>query len=171
VQSLRVPEGFRVARAALVTALITALLAAAGSAASAASAVPAAAAPFDLSHHRGRVVIIDFWASWCKPCRQSIPWLNTLRERYGASGLTVIGVNVDAERGDAERFLRDVPIEFEVIFDPRGDVARSFNLRAMPSTYVFDRHGRLVATHLGFREAKTREREAELKTLLDAATH
>src|SRR5687767_3653551 len=78
--------------------------------------VTRAAEPLDLTRHRGRVVIVDFWASWCKPCRQSIPWLNTMRERYGASGLTIIGVNVDAERRDADRFLRDVPIEFEVVF-------------------------------------------------------
>jgi cytochrome c biogenesis protein CcmG/thiol:disulfide interchange protein DsbE len=121
----------------------------------------------DLARHRGRVVIVDFWASWCKPCRQSIPWLNTLRERYGASGLTVIGVNVDAERRDAERFLRDVPIEFEVVFDPDGALARQFKVQAMPSTYIFDRTGKIVETHLGFRDAKKDEKEAAIRNLLD----
>jgi cytochrome c biogenesis protein CcmG/thiol:disulfide interchange protein DsbE len=110
---------------------------------------------------------VDFWASWCKPCRQSIPWLNTLRERYGASGLTVIGVNVDAERRDAERFLRDVPIEFEVVFDPDGALARQFKVQAMPSTYIFDRTGKIVETHLGFRDAKKDEKEAAIRNLLD----
>jgi cytochrome c biogenesis protein CcmG/thiol:disulfide interchange protein DsbE len=124
--------------------------------------------PLDLSRHAGRVVVVDFWASWCKPCRQSIPWLNTLKARYGANGLTVIGVNVDAERGDAERFMRDVPFEFDVVFDPEGNIARQFKVQAMPTTYVLDRSGTIVATHLGFREARKAETEAAIRTLLDA---
>ena len=123
--------------------------------------------PLDLARHRGRVVIVDFWASWCKPCRQSIPWLNTMRERYGASGLTIIGVNVDAERADADRFLRDVPIEFEIVFDPKGELAKQFKVQGMPSSYVFDRTGKMVETHLGFREAKKDENEAALRNLLN----
>jgi len=129
-------------------------------------AAPAGANALDLEKHRGRVVIVDFWASWCKPCRQSIPWLNSMRARYGASGLDVIGVNVDAERGDADRFLRDVPIEFEIIFDPNGDLAKQFKVQGMPSSYVFDRSGVLVETHLGFRDAKKAEHEAALESLL-----
>ena len=115
--------------------------------------------------------MVDFWASWCKPCRQSIPWLNELKARYGASGLTIIGVNVDAERRDADRFLRDVPIEFDVMFDPQGNVARQFKVQAMPTSYVIDRNGKLVATHLGFRDAKKAETEAAIKALLDAPVH
>lgn len=126
-----------------------------------------AAEPLDLARHRGRVVIVDFWASWCKPCRQSIPWLNTMRERYGASGLTIIGVNVDAQRHDAERFLRDVPIEFEIVFDPDGELARQFKVQGMPSSYLIDRTGKIVETHLGFREAKKDENEAALRNLLN----
>jgi thiol-disulfide isomerase/thioredoxin len=123
--------------------------------------------PLDLARHRGRVVIVDFWASWCKPCRQSIPWLNAMRERYGASGLTIVGVNVDAERADADRFLRDVPIEFEIVFDPNGALAKQFKVQGMPSSYVFDRTGKMVQTHLGFRDAKKDEQEAALKNLLN----
>ncbi len=128
-------------------------------------------APLDLARHRGQVVIVDFWASWCKPCRQSIPWLNTMRARYGSQGLTIIGVNVDAERSDAERFLRDVPIEFENLFDPVGDLAMQFKVQGMPSSYVFDRNGKLVETHLGFRDAKKAENEAALLNLLKQSAH
>jgi cytochrome c biogenesis protein CcmG/thiol:disulfide interchange protein DsbE len=131
------------------------------------SGAASAAEPLDLAQHRGRVVIVDFWASWCKPCRQSIPWLNTLRERYGARGLTIIGVNVDAERDDAERFLRAVPIEFEIVFDPDGQLARQFKVQAMPSSYIIDRSGRIVETHLGFRDAKKEENEAAIRNLLN----
>jgi len=125
------------------------------------------AAPLDLARYRGRIVIVDLWASWCKSCRQSIPWLNTMRERYGASGLTIIGVNVDAERRDADKLLRDVPIEFEIVFDPKGDLARQFKVQAMPSTFVFDRTGHLVETYVGFRDAKKDEHEAALRNLLN----
>ena len=125
----------------------------------------------DLSRHRGHVVIVDFWASWCKPCRQSIPWLNSLRARYGASGLTIIGVNVDAERGDADKFLHDVPIDFEVVYDPQGIIAKQFKLQGMPTSFFIDRAGNLAETHLGFREAKKAEIEASIKALLDAPVH
>jgi cytochrome c biogenesis protein CcmG/thiol:disulfide interchange protein DsbE len=131
-------------------------------------AATAAAAPsLDLTQHRGRVVIVDFWASWCKPCRQSIPWLNAMRERYGAQGLTIIGVNVDAERRDADRFLNAVPIAFDVVFDPAGDLATQFRVKGMPSSYVFDRNGKLVDTYIGFREATRAEHEAALEKLLN----
>ena len=90
-----------------------------------------------------------------------------MRERYGGSGLTIIGVNVDAERADADRFLRDVPIEFEIVFDPKGDLAKQFKVQGMPSSFVFDRTGKMVETHLGFREAKKDANETSLRNLLN----
>ena len=89
-----------------------------------------------------------------------------MRERYGASGLTIIGVNVDAERGDADKFLRDVPIQFEVVFDPKGDLAKQFKLQGMPSSFVFGPGGELVVRHIGFRDGSRKERETELEALL-----
>lgn len=155
--------GYRGRRIARMAVLLFAALTA-GTVSGESSSV---AAPLDLARHRGRVVIVDFWASWCKPCRQSIPWLNTMRERYGATGLTIIGVNVDAERRDADRFLRDVPIDFEVVFDPNGELARQFKVKGMPSSFVFDRAGNMVETHVGFRDANKDEHEAALKKLLN----
>ena len=131
------------------------------------TAAQAADPDLDLASRRGRVVIVDFWASWCKPCRQSIPWLNAMRERYAAAGLDVIGVNVDAEHADAERFMRDVPVGFQTIFDPNGVLARRFKVHGMPSSFVFGRDGELLETHLGFREAKKTERESALRDLLE----
>ena len=122
--------------------------------------------PPDFARYRGQVVVIDFWASWCKPCRQSIPWLNDLRTRYGAQGLVIVGVNVDANRADAEKFLREVPIGFEVLYDPQGKVAEQFGLQGMPSSFVFDREGKLVHTLLGYREARRGEHETEILNLL-----
>ena len=91
-----------------------------------------------------------------------------MRARYGADGLEVIGVNVDVNRDDADRFLREVPIEFEIVFDPQGELAKEFKVRGMPSSFVFDRSGKLVQTHLGFREAKKDENEARSRQLLNS---
>ncbi|MES1263696.1 MAG: TlpA disulfide reductase family protein [Peristeroidobacter soli] len=158
-----IESGSRRSRAGIASALLVLALAA-----SADGSASPAAEPLDLSRHRGHVVIVDFWASWCKPCRQSIPWLNSLRARYGASGLTIVGVNVDAERRDADKFLHVVPIDFEVVFDPQGNIAKQFKVQGMPSSYFIDRSGKLAETHLGFREAKKAEIEAAIKALLDA---
>lgn len=130
----------------------------------------AAAPSLDLDRYRGKVVVVDFWASWCKPCRQSLPWLNQMKSRYARDGLVVIGVNVDAERGDADRFLRAVPLDFDVVFDPDGELATRFKVQGMPSSFVFDRAGKLVESRIGFREAKKPEHEATLRKLLSIPT-
>ena len=115
----------------------------------------------ELDRYRGKVVVLDFWASWCKPCRQSIPWLNEMKSRYANEGLVVIGVNVDAKHADAERFMRTVPIDFDVVFDPQGELARRYQLKGMPSSFVFDRAGK----------AQKSAHETELKRLLSTDTH
>jgi len=133
----------------------------------AATAAPVPAGPkLDLADYKGRVVVVDFWASWCAPCRRSIPWLNQMRARYGDRGLVVIGVNVDKDASDAARFLKDVPIEFEVVYDPEGVLAERFAVEGMPSSYVYSRDGELVARHLGFQNARRPEYEALLGGLL-----
>ena len=135
-----------------------------------ASLAQAAPVPLDLTRHRGKVVIVDFWASWCKPCRQSIPWLNELRGRYGAQGLVIIGVNVDAERSEADRFLREVPIEFDVVYDPEGALAEQFKVQGMPSSFLFDRQGKLVRSYLGFRQNRRAEHETEIQALVSRSS-
>jgi cytochrome c biogenesis protein CcmG/thiol:disulfide interchange protein DsbE len=123
----------------------------------------------DLAPLRGKVVLVDFWASWCAPCRQSFPWLNDMQAKYGPRGLVVIGVNVDRERGEAERFLRDTPAEFRILYDPDGALAARYEVPGMPSSYVFGPNGELVGRHVGFRKAARTEREAELVRLLAAS--
>ena len=120
----------------------------------------------DLAAYKGRVVVVDFWASWCAPCRRSIPWLNEMRAKYGDRGLVVIGVNVDKDGEDAARFLREVPIEFDVVYDPDGALAARYGVEGMPSSYVYSRDGELVARHLGFQNSKRPEYEALLGRLL-----
>jgi cytochrome c biogenesis protein CcmG/thiol:disulfide interchange protein DsbE len=123
----------------------------------------------DLGRLRGKVVVVDFWASWCAPCRHSFPWLNDMQAKYGPRGLVVIGVNVDRERGDAERFLRDTPAGFRILYDPDGALAARYEVPGMPSSYVFAPDGALVGRHIGFRKATLAEREAELVRLLAAS--
>ena len=121
----------------------------------------------DLARLRGKVVLVDFWASWCEPCRQSFPWLNAMQAKYADRGLVVIGVNVDRERADADRFLQDVPAEFQIVYDPAGTLAARYDLPGMPASYVVGPKGDIVGRHLGFRNALRVEREAELQKLLE----
>jgi cytochrome c biogenesis protein CcmG/thiol:disulfide interchange protein DsbE len=120
----------------------------------------------DLARYRGKLVVVDFWASWCAPCRQSFPWLNSVQSRYGERGLIVIGVNVDRERAEADRFLREVPAQFPIVYDPAGTLAARYQLLGMPSSFVFGPNGELLSTHVGFKLATRAEREAELAKLL-----
>jgi thiol-disulfide isomerase/thioredoxin len=123
--------------------------------------------PLDLARLRGKVVLIDFWASWCEPCRHSFPWLNEMQAKYADRGLVVIGVNVDRERAEAERFLRDVPAQFRIVYDPAGKLASRYDLPGMPVSYVIGTDGEIVERHVGFRNALRAEREAQLQKLLE----
>jgi len=105
-----------------------------------------------LSDLKGEVVYLDFWASWCLPCRKSFPWMNELQARYQEQGLKVIAINLDEDRAVAERFLEQLPAHFSVAFDPRGQSAENYQVLGMPSSYIIDRQGQLQLTHVGFRE-------------------
>ncbi len=110
----------------------------------------------DLERFRGKVVLVDFWASWCEPCRHSFPWLNEMQAKYADRGLVIIGVNVDRERADAERFLRDVPAEFQIVYDPAGALATALRRAGHAGSYVFGPKGDIVGRHIGFRNACAR---------------
>ncbi|MFT5501938.1 MAG: cytochrome c biogenesis protein CcmG/thiol:disulfide interchange protein DsbE [Woeseiaceae bacterium] len=117
---------------------------------------------FDLAQYRGKVVVVDFWASWCVPCRRSFPWLNEMHEKYADDGLVIVGVNMDASDTDAQTFLAEFPALFQIINDPDGDLAREYDVIAMPSSYVIGRDGTQVARHLGFKVKRQEEYEALL---------
>lgn len=120
----------------------------------------------DLDAYRGNVVVVDFWASWCVPCRRSFPWLDEMQQKYAADGLVVIGVNEDDAAADADAFLRSFPVSFQIVRDADGALAREFDLVAMPSTYVIDRNGEIATRHLGFKTGSKDEYEATLRRLL-----
>jgi thiol-disulfide isomerase/thioredoxin len=113
-----------------------------------------------------KVVWVDFWASWCAPCRRSFPWMNTMQRKYANEGLQIIAVNLDKERALADEFLRETPAEFRLHFDPSGGLAETFGVQAMPSSFVLDRDGNVVASHFGFRLVDTDEYERALRTAL-----
>lgn len=103
-----------------------------------------------LSSYRGKVVYVDFWASWCVPCRISMPTLDRLAKEHAAKGFEVVGVNKDVRADDAERFLKRVPVSFTLVGDSSDNAAKAFKVKTMPSGYLVDRKGVVRHIHGGF---------------------
>lgn len=122
----------------------------------------------NLEQYRGKYVYLDFWASWCGPCRQSFPWMNEMQAKYGAQGLQVIGVNVDAKPQEAYNFLAGTPARFVVAFDPAGAAPLSYGIKGMPSSVLIGPDGKVVFEHSGFRPADRAELEGRIKSSLGA---
>jgi thiol-disulfide isomerase/thioredoxin len=121
----------------------------------------------DLSQYKGRqAVYIDFWASWCGPCRQSFPWLNKMNALYADQDLKIIAVNVDSDRDDAIEFLAEHPAEFQVIYDPEGTLAERFSIQGMPSAVLITREGEVFNQHIGFNQERAQHYEQSIKQLL-----
>ncbi len=104
-----------------------------------------------LSEHRGEVVLINFWASWCGPCRQEMPLLSELHNKYKALGFTVLGVNVEQDTSDAKKLLKEMPVSFPVVFDDKSVVSKQYDVVAMPSTVLVDRNGKMRYLHKGYK--------------------
>lgn len=119
-----------------------------------------------LNELRGQVVYLDFWASWCVPCRKSFPWMNDMHKRYGKDGLKIVAINLDKEVNLAKQFLTEYPANFTVAYDPEGLSAEKFKVQAMPSSFLIDKQGKLHSTHLGFKDKDTAAMEAEITKLL-----
>jgi cytochrome c biogenesis protein CcmG/thiol:disulfide interchange protein DsbE len=122
--------------------------------------LPARDGAVALDSLRGHVVVIDFWASWCGPCRQSFPWLAGLQKRYAERGLEVVAIDLDKDRSLADGFLAEVPAPFHVAFDPSGRTAEAYGVSAMPSSFVVGPGGRILYSHAGFDPRKTGPMEA-----------
>lgn len=153
-----------ISRLILVFMLLVSSLAFAGD-----EAQPSAtAASLDLNAHAGQVVYVDFWASWCPPCRASFPWMQSLQDRFAERGLVVITVNVDKERKAAEKFLATMKTTLPIVWDAEGELAKKYELQAMPTSFIYDRQGKLVSSHVGFDPDKKMDVENELINLLSA---
>lgn len=127
----------------------------------------AATDALDLSAYKGKVVYVDFWASWCGPCRQSFPWMNELHEQKAEQGLVVIGVNVDQERALADAFINELNPAFPIVFDASGTLATAYQVTAMPSAFIIGRDGKVRFKHLGFHKEKRSQYEQEIQQLLN----
>jgi len=112
-------------------------------------------------------VVVDFWASWCGPCKRSFPWMGEMQKKYGDGGLTVVAINVDKKREDAAKFLAATPGAFTIVYDPAGSVASSYDVKGMPTSYLVDRAGRVVAVDSGFRDDAKAAWEARIKSALE----
>lgn len=104
---------------------------------------------------RGKVVLVDFWASWCEPCRKSFPWLEAMHQRYATKGLVIVAVNLDKSRDAATAFLAKYPAHFTIAFDPAGKTAEAFKVAGMPSSYLIGPAGNILHTYSGFDPKKT----------------
>lgn len=117
---------------------------------------------------RGQVVYVDFWASWCGPCRRSFPWMNELQRRYGGRGLTIVAINVDKNIADAARFLERNPAQFAIAYDQAGATPLAYAVQGMPSSYVIDARGKVVEVEQGFHDERKDALEQRIKALLAA---
>jgi cytochrome c biogenesis protein CcmG, thiol:disulfide interchange protein DsbE len=115
---------------------------------------------------RGRVAYVDFWASWCGPCRVSMPALDALYRKHGPRGFAVIGVNKDVDANERRRFLERVPVSFPWVPDDDDRLARGFGVKAMPSGYLVDRRGVVRRVHRGFTAETAAALEKEIEALL-----
>jgi len=119
-----------------------------------------------LSRLRGQVVMINFWASWCGPCRQEFPALDEMYRKYKPMGFTMVGINVESEKADAERFLGARPVSFPIVFDPDNKVSGSYGVSAMPTTVLVDRQGRLRWQHRAYKPGDEAEYIEQIRAML-----
>lgn len=121
---------------------------------------------FKLSDYRGDVLYVDFWATWCPPCRKSFPWMEEMHERYKDLGFKVVAISLDTKRSVIDQFLEKMTTSFIIAHDPSGDSATQFKVKGMPSSYLIDRKGNIHMTHLGFNSKDKSKLEEEIKKLI-----
>jgi thiol-disulfide isomerase/thioredoxin len=164
--------GLRIATFALVVASVLSPAAAHPAPPASAQAVaPAIDLPTDDGRIKpaglaGKVVYVDFFASWCGPCKVSFPWLKAMHEQYGPKGLVIVAVNVDKDRGDARQFIAHFSPPFLIGYDPAGKTAEAFHVEGMPSSFLVSPTGTILFSHVGFDLKDAARIEAEIKKAL-----
>lgn len=132
------------------------------------SAVQASPTPL-IEQAKGQVVYLDFWASWCTPCKASFPFMNELHQAYSSKGLQVIAVNLDEQRAAADQFLQQTPALFRIVYDPKGASPEQYKVKAMPTAVLIDRKGQVRLVHAGFRDRDRDALRAQVERLLKEA--
>jgi len=120
-----------------------------------------------VADYKGKVVYLDFWASWCPPCRESFPFMNELQRELGEKGLQIMAVSVDKVPADAQRFLASYPPQFTVALDAKWTCASAYLLPGMPTSFVIDKRGLIRDVHIGFRDKDKVEIRRQILELLD----
>ena len=120
-----------------------------------------------LENLRGKVVYLDFWASWCLPCKKSFPWMNKMQQHYADQGFEIVAINLDKERKLADEFLAEVDVNFTIAYDESGQSASQYKLKGMPSSYLIGRDGKVYASHIGFKDKDKEQLEQAIKNLLN----
>lgn len=120
----------------------------------------------DLAKFHGKVVYLDFWASWCIPCRKSFPWMNTLQGRYKDKGFEVIAIALDESPADVAAFLKKYPVTFTIGFDREGKSAEAYGVKVMPTSYLIDKKGFIIKTYQGSTKKYQKEIETTIERLL-----
>jgi peroxiredoxin len=119
-----------------------------------------------LADLKGQVVMINFWATWCGPCRTEMPQLEALYERYDDLGFTLLGVNVENDKKGAEKWLAETPVSFDVLFDSRNEVSKLYDVVAMPTTVILDKTGKVRFVHNGYQPGYENDYQSEIRALL-----
>ena len=161
----------------LKTSLLCSMLAAAAATASASELAPGEPGPafalgsqagraVDLKDLKGQVVLINFWATWCGPCRQEMPVLEQMYRRYKAMGFTLLGVNVEPDSSNAAGWLKATPVSFPILFDTDSKVSKLYDVAGMPSTVILDRKGNVRFVHRGYKPGEENEYMDQIRTLV-----
>jgi thiol-disulfide isomerase/thioredoxin len=129
--------------------------------------IPTDGSRISLASLRGKVVYLDFWASWCGPCRVSLPEMNTLRGELVEQGFEVLAINVDEAEEDALLFLEEFPVDYPVLWDPSGDTSQIFGILGMPTAFIIDRSGVVRDVHQGFRKGDMKKIRTQVLQLLE----
>ena len=116
---------------------------------------------------KDKVVYVDFWASWCTPCRHSFPRMKELADKYAARGFQIVTVNLDKKHADAEKFLRETQTAFQVVFDSTGSVAKLFKVDAMPTSFLYGRDGQLQSRFRGFKDDEFETLDSTINSLVN----
>jgi thiol-disulfide isomerase/thioredoxin len=119
-----------------------------------------------ISNMKGDVVYVDFWATWCPPCRQSFPWMEEMYQRYSNLGFKIVAISLDNKRDVIDQFLKTMTTSFTIAHDPGGESANAFKVKGMPSSYLIDRKGNIHLAHMGFNERDKEKLESMIKDLI-----